>query len=47
MALLLAACGPRTHFPPLPRLDPICWDKKNQWSEKKCGAYTMTETIIY
>ena len=36
-----------THFPPLPRLDPICWDKKNQWSEKKCGAYTMTETIIY
>jgi hypothetical protein len=22
----------------LPRLDPICWDKKMRWQEKKCGA---------
>ena len=23
--------------PALPRLDPICWDKKGNWVEKKCG----------
>lgn len=23
--------------PPLPRLDPICWNKKGDWVEKKCG----------
>lgn len=23
--------------PALPRLDPRCWDKKGDWSEKKCG----------
>lgn len=22
----------------LPRLDPICWDKKGNWVDKKCGA---------
>ena len=22
----------------LPRLDPICWDKKGEWVTKKCGA---------
>jgi hypothetical protein len=31
----------------LPRLDPICWDKKSQWSAKKCGAFSMAETISY
>jgi hypothetical protein len=36
-----------THFPPLPRLDALCWDKKNQWVAKKCGEFTMTETISY
>jgi hypothetical protein len=23
-----------------PRLDPICWSKKGEWVEKKCGAQT-------
>jgi hypothetical protein len=36
-----------THFPPLPRLDDICWDKKGQWVDKKCGGFAMYETIIY
>jgi hypothetical protein len=36
-----------TNYPPLPRLDPICWDKKSQWSAKKCGAFSMAETISY
>lgn len=22
-----------------PRLDPICWNKKNEWVTKKCGAF--------
>ncbi len=34
-------------YPPLPRLDAICWDKKSKWSTKKCGPFTMTETISY
>lgn len=25
----------------MPRLDPICWDKKMRWQTKKCGAQTM------
>ena len=34
-----------THWIPVgrtntPRLDPICWDKKGNWVEKKCGAFT-------
>jgi len=36
-----------THFPPLPRLDDICWNKKGQWVAKKCGGFTMNETISY
>lgn len=24
----------------MPRLDPICWDKKMRWQTKKCGAQT-------
>lgn len=36
-----------TVYPPLPRLDDICWDKKGQWVTKKCGVYTMTESVIY
>jgi hypothetical protein len=27
-----------TAMQPIPRLDPICWDKKNRWNAKKCGA---------
>ena len=23
---------------PTPRLDPICWNKKGQWQDKKCGV---------
>jgi len=26
----------------IPRLDPICWDKKNEWVEKKCGPIDMS-----
>ena len=25
--------------PPLPRLDPVCWNKKGEWVERKCGAW--------
>lgn len=34
-------------YPPLPRLDDICWDRKGQWVAKKCGGFTMTETYGY
>ncbi len=27
-----------TTIAPLPRLDPICWNKKGEWQDKKCGA---------
>jgi hypothetical protein len=26
----------------LPRLDPICWSKRNEWVAKKCGAFELT-----
>lgn len=26
----------------MPRLDPICWSKRNEWVAKKCGPFTPT-----
>lgn len=26
---------------PSPRLDPICWSKKGEWVDKKCGTFTL------
>ncbi len=35
------------YVPALPRFDPVCWDKKDNWSSKKCGPYTLFETGRY
>lgn len=33
--------------PRVPRLDDICWTKKDQWNAKKCGAYPFpTATAV-
>ena len=30
----------------LPRLDPMCWDKKMRWNVKKCGVYTWPPAVV-
>lgn len=32
--------------PLLPRLDAVCWNKKGEWNDRKCGAQTMVPVRI-